>query len=318
VRQISIGQILKWVGYPIFFLLCFVFFAYRTFPYDRLGDRLIQEAQARGYELEIIDLTNSGLTGLTFENLRVTLPSEGEDTPPVDVVFDELTVSTSLFSLMSDTKTYSFDAELAGGEVEGELALGIDNMEVDAEFDDIDLEALPILRKFTKVPLAGVLNGEITLAMPSEVAESTGDVEITIEGLHVGDGESKLEIPGWGGLTLDKADAGNLELVVVIEEGSAEIERATSHGEDLELDVLGRVGLRRPLGRSELNLMFRVKIQDAYKSRSAKVATMLELASSGLEAAQTTDGAIQYIVAGSFASRLRPRAAGTQPFEAPK
>ena len=73
------------------------------------------------------------------------------------MVFDELTVSTSLFSLMSDTKTYSFDAELAGGEVEGELALGIDNMEVDAEVDDIDLEALPILRKFTKVPLAGVL-----------------------------------------------------------------------------------------------------------------------------------------------------------------
>ena len=154
--------------------------------------------------------------------------------------------------------------------------------------------------------------------MPSEVAESTGDVEITIEGLYLGDGKSKLDIPGWGGLTLDKADAGNLELVATIEEGSANIERATSHGKDLELDVLGRVRLLRPLKRSELNLMFRVKIQDAYKNRSAKVATMLELASSGIKAAQTADGAIQYIVAGSLASRLRPRAAGTQPFKAPK
>lgn len=295
-----------------------MFFAYKTFPYDRLADRLIQEAQARGYELEIIDLTNSGLTGLTFENLRVTLPSEGEDTPPVDVVFEELTVSTSLFSLISDTKSYNFDAELAGGEAEGELVLGENNIEIDAELDDIDLEALPILRKFTKVPLAGMLNGEIALAMPSEVAESTGDVEITIEGLYLGDGKSKLDIPGWGGLTLDKADAGNLELVATIEEGSANIERATSHGKDLELDVLGRVRLLRPLKRSELNLMFRVKIQDAYKNRSAKVATMLELASSGIKAAQTADGAIQYIVAGSLASRLRPRAAGTQPFKAPK
>jgi len=318
VRQIPIGQISRWIGFPIFFLACFVFFAYKTFPYERLADRLIQEAQARGYELEIIDLTNSGLTGLSFENLRVTLPSEGEDAPPVDVVFEELTVSTSLFSLVSDTKSYNFDAELAGGEAEGELVLGEDNMEIDAELDDIDLEALPILRKFTKVPLAGTLNGEIALAMPSEVAESTGNVEITIEGLHVGDGKSKLDIPGWGGLTLDKADAGNLELVATIEKGSANIERATSHGKDLELDVLGRVRLLRPLKRSELNLMLRVKIQDAYKNRSAKVATMLELASSGIEAAQTADGAIQYIVAGSFASRLRPRAAGTQPFKAPK
>jgi len=318
VRQIPIGQISRWIGYPIFFLACFVFFAYKTFPYERLADRLIQEAQARGYELEIIDLTNSGLTGLSFEHLRVTLPSEGEDAPPVDVVFEELTVSTSLFSLVSDTKSYNFDAEIAGGEAEGELVLGEDNMEIDAELDDIDLEALPILRKFTKVPLAGTLNGEIALAMPSEVAESTGNVEITIEGLHVGDGKSKLDIPGWGGLTLDKADAGNLELVATIEEGSANIERATSHGKDLELDVLGRVRLLRPLKRSELNLMFRVKIQDAYKNRSAKVATMLELASSGIKAAQTADGAIQYTVAGSFASRLRPRAAGAQPFKAPK
>jgi type II secretion system protein N len=223
-----------------------------------------------------------------------------------------------LFSLMSDSKSYSFDAELGGGEAEGDLVLGENNMELDAEINDINLEALPILRKFTKVPLAGTLNGEIALTMPSEVAESSGNVEITIEGLNVGDGKTKLDIPGWGGLTLDKADVGNMELLVAVEEGSAKIVRATSHGKDLELDVLGKVRLLRPLGRSELNLMLRVKIQDAYKKRSAKVATMLELASSGIKAAQTADGAIQYVVAGSLAGRLRPKAAGTQPFAAPK
>lgn len=316
--RIPIGPILKWTGYPLFFFACFVFFAYRTFPYERLADRLVQEAHARGYELEIMDLTNSGLTGLTFENLRVVLPAEGEDSTPAEVIFDELTVSTSLFSLISDTKFYSFDAELAGGEAQGDILLGGDSMDVEVEFEDINLEAISLLRKFTKVPLTGILNGEIALAMPSEVAESTGHVEITIEGLSIGDGESKLDIPGWGGLTLDKADAGNLELAAAIEGGSAKIERATSHGKDLELDVLGKVRLLRPLKRSELNVMLRVKIQDAYKERSAKVATMLELASSGLEAALTADGAIQYTVAGSFAGRLRPRGAGRLPFEAPK
>ncbi len=316
--RIPIGPILKWTGYPLFFFACFVFFAYRTFPYERLADRLVQEAHARGYELEIMDLTNSGLTGLTFENLRVVLPAEGEDSTPAEVIFDELTVSTSLFSLISDTKFYSFDAELAGGEAQGDILLGGDSMDVEVEFEDINLEAISLLRKFTKVPLTGILNGEIALAMPSEVAESTGHVEITIEGLSIGDGESKLDIPGWGGLTLDKADAGNLELAAAIEGGSAKIERATSHGKDLELDVLGKVRLLRPLKRSELNVMLRVKIQDAYKERSAKVATMLELASSGLQAALTADGAIQYTVAGSFAGRLRPRGAGRLPFEAPK
>lgn len=318
MNRIPIKHILKWTGYPLFFILCFVFFAYKTFPYERLADRLIGEARARGYEIEIVDLTHSGLIGLTFEGLRLIIPSEEEGLPPLDLVVDELSVSTSLFSLMSDTKSYSFDAELAGGEAEGDITLGETDLEVDVEIEDVDLGALPALRKFTKVPLAGTLTGEIVLAMPAEVAESTGTVEVTIEALNVGDGKSKLDIPGWGGLTLDPADVGNLELLAPIDAGVAKIERATAHGKDLELDVVGRVRLLRPLKRSDLNLLLRVKIQDAYKVRSTKVATMLELASSGLKAAQTADGAIQYAIGGSLGGRLRPRAAGRQPFEAPK
>ena len=316
--RIPIKQILKWTGYPLFFVFCFLFFAYKTFPYERLADRIVQEARAKGYEIEIIDLTHSGLTGLTFESLRWIVPSEEEGSPPLDLIVDELTVGTSLFSLISGTKSYSFDAELAGGDTEGDITIGENHLEVDIEIDEVDLGALPALRQFTKIPLAGTLSGEIVLDMPSEVAESTGNIAVTIEALNLGDGKSKLEIPGWGGLTLDPANAGNLELTATIEEGVANIERATAHGKDLELDVLGRVRLLRPLKRSELNVMLRAKIQDAYKERSAKVATMLELASAGLKAAQTVDSAIQYTVAGAIGGRLRPKAAGEQPFQAPK
>jgi type II secretion system protein N len=258
------------------------------------------------------------LTGLSFEDLRVIMPAEEDGAPPLDIVFDELTVGTSLFSMLSDTKSYSFDAELGGGDIGGDVELGAETLELDVEIDDIDLEALPGLRAFTKVPITGTLNGEVALLMPSEPSESSGNIELTIEGLNVGDGESKIDIPGWGGLTLDRADVGDLTFIATIEDGVAEIERAEAHGKDLELDALGRVGLLRPLKRSELNVMIRVKIQDAYKERSAKVATMLELASTGLKAAQTADGAVQYMVAGPIGGRMRPRAAGRLPFEAPK
>lgn len=317
MRNIPIRKILKWTAYPAFFFFCFVFFVYKTFPYERLADRLVREAAARGYDLEIIDLTHSGLTGLTFESLRLALPAD-EDSPPLDVIVDELTVSTSLFSLISDTKSYSFDAELAGGEAEGDLTVGEDVMEVDAEIEEIALQAIPVLRKFTKVPLEGTLSGQVELSMPSEVGESNGNVDMTIEGLHVGDGKTAVDIPGWGGLTLDRADVGNLELASTIEEGVATIERAKSHGKDLKLDALGSVRLLRPIKRSELKVMVRVKIEDAYKERSAKVATMMELGSAGLKSAMTTDGAIQYSVAGAVGGRLRPRAAGRLPFEPPK
>ena len=317
MRRIPIRTILKWTGYPLFFCVCFVFFAYKTFPYERLADRIVQEARANGYDVEIIDLTHSGLSGLSFENLRLVLPAE-DGSPPLDVIFDELTVSTSLFSLMSDTKSYSFDAELAGGEAAGDVVLGEETMEVDIEIDDIDLAAIPALRKYTKVPMTGMLAGDIELNMPSEVNESTGNVELTIEGLNLGDGKTQIDVPGWGGLTLDRADAGNLELLVDIQEGWASIERAKAHGEDLKLDALGKIRLGRPLKRSDMNVMIRVKIEDVYKEKSPKVATMFELASAGLKSALTSDGEIQYLITGSVGGRLRPRPAGGQPFAAPK
>jgi type II secretion system protein N len=317
VPQIPFKKILKWTGYPTFFLLCFVFFAYKTFPYERLADRLTQEAAVRGYELEIVDLTHSGLAGLEFENLRVILPAEG-DSPPLDVIFDELTVGTTLLSLISSTKSYEFDAELAGGEIDGEVTMTDDGTELDVEIEDLTLEAIPALRRYSKVPLFGILNADIEMAMPAEVAESNGTVELTIEGLNLGDGKTKIDIPGWGGLTLDRANAGDLELVANVEEGTATIERAKSHGEDLKLDVIGSVNLRRPLGRSELKLMARVKIEEAYKARSPKIATMFELASAGLKSAMTPDGSIQYALTGPATARLRPRPAGGQSFQAPK
>jgi type II secretion system protein N len=311
-------KILKWAGFPLFFLFCFVFFAYKTFPYEKLSDRIVQEAAAQGYEVEIVDLTHSGLTGLELENVRVVLPPEDEDSPPLDVIFDQLEIGTTLLSLLSSTKTYEFVAELGGGEVDGEVTRGEESLAVDVGIDDLTLEAVPALRRFTKVPLTGVMNGEIELSMPADVADSSGDIEVSIEGLSIGDGKTQIDIPGWGGLTLDKADAGNLELVGVIEDGALRLEEAKSHGPDLKLDAVGSVNLRQPLQRSDLNMMVRVKIEDAYMSRSPKVATMFELASSGLKAALTPDGAIQYSLVGPMGSRLRARPAGSQEFEAPK
>ena len=130
----------RWTGYPAFFVLCFVLFAYWTFPYERLRDRIIDLAAERGYELEIVDLSPSRLTGVTLEGVRLVLPAKGDD-PALDVLIDELTVRASLLSALSSTKSFSFDVELAGGDAQGDLAIGEDSFEIEAEFDKIDLKS---------------------------------------------------------------------------------------------------------------------------------------------------------------------------------
>lgn len=300
-------------------MLCFVLFAYWTFPYERLRDRIIDLAAERGYELEIVDLSPSRLTGVTLEGVRLVLPAKGDD-PALDVLIDELTVRASLLSALSSTKSFSFDVELAGGDAQGDLAIGEDSFEIEAEFDKIDLKRIPALRRFTKLPVEGTLDGEIALALPPELDESRGNVDVTIDSMSVGDGESKVTIPGWGGLTLDRADLGNLQVQAVIEEGNAEIERFKADGDDIKIDVLGRVKLARPMSRSQMNLLAKAKIDDAYKTRSPKVATMLDLASSGrgYKAALTPDGSLQYKISGPAGGRLRPIGAGNEPFQMPE
>lgn len=316
--DISWRSALRWAGYPAFFMFCFIVFAYWTFPYERLRDRLVEEAAKRGYELEIIDLSPSRLSGVTLEGVRVVLPGKGDE-QPVDVLVDELTVRASLLSAVSDTKSFSFDADLAGGNTQGDVAIGEDNFEIDMELSDIELEQIPALVRFTQIPITGRITGEITLAMPAKIGESNGNIALTIEEMTVGDGETKVDIPGWGGLTLDKADAGNLDVQATIEEGTASIDQLRADGKDLKADVVGTVKLARPIDRSQLHLMVKAKIEDAYKSRSPKVATMIELASTGAayKAALTPDGSLQYKIDGSPSGRLRPQAAGKEPFRAP-
>ncbi|MEM8608201.1 MAG: type II secretion system protein GspN [Myxococcota bacterium] len=310
--------VLKWGGYPLFFIFCFVLFAYWTFPYERLKDRLIELAADQGYELEIVDLSPSRLSGVNLEGVRLVLPEEGEQ-PATDLVLDELTVRASLLSALTSTKSFSFDAELAGGDAQGDIAIGEDTFEVDANFEAINLKQIPALRRFTKLPVEGTLDGEVTISMPSEIGESTGNVDLTVADMALGDGKSKVTIPGWGGLTLDRADVGNLEVQATIDEGNAEIERFKADGDDIKLDVLGRVKLARPMSRSQMNLLLKTKIENAYKTRSPKVATMLELASTGRDykAALTPDGSLQYKVNGSPSGRLRPVGAGQEPFQMP-
>ncbi|MEM7433882.1 MAG: type II secretion system protein GspN [Myxococcota bacterium] len=316
--EFSWRRALRWAGYPLFFLFCFVLFAYWTFPYEKLRDRLVELAAQQGYELEIIDLSPSRLSGVTLEGVRLVIPGKGED-PPVDVLIDELTVRASWLSALTSTKSFTFSAELAGGDADGDVSIGEDDFEVDAEFDAINLKRIGALRRFTKLPVEGTLTGELSIAMPSEVAESTGSVDLTIGEMTIGDGESKVTVPGWGGLTLDKASVGDLEIQATIEEGKAAIDRFKADGEDIKLDVLGQIKLARPIPRSQMNLIVKAKIEDAYKTRSPKVATMIDLASTGkdYQAALTPDGSLQYKINGSAAGRIRPVAAGKEPFKQP-
>src|SRR5690606_3087896 len=100
-------------------------------------------------------------------------------------------------------------------------------------------------------------------------ANTTGSVELTINGLSVGDGETPLVIQGLGsGLTLERMNLGTLQLRMQVERGVGTIQRLRANGEHAELWGSGTMRFVQPLRGSSMDLLVRIKFKDAYRESS--------------------------------------------------
>jgi type II secretion system protein N len=316
---------LRWGGYSAFWFVCFMLFAYWSFPYDRVKDYLIQEVERpmgpgerrvpSGVQLTIDELSPSFVTGVDLEGVTYTQLPEGPDEDPTEIVIEEASARISLLSLLTGGLGLSYDLTIGGGTVEGDFEQDDTSQHVVAELVDVDLANLGFVRNMVGLPITGKLDGTIDVTVSEEAAETSGNVALTIEELSIGDGEAKFPIGGMSeGLTIEQIDAGTLTLEVKVEEGVAEIEEFSSNGPDLELSASGNMRLAQPLARSRLELLLRVHFTDAYQSKSehtSRLFTALELAPQ-VRPARTTDGALQYRLSGMLGGRIDPRPAGRE------
>ncbi|MBO6937017.1 MAG: type II secretion system protein GspN [Deltaproteobacteria bacterium] len=316
----------KWVGYPLFFIFCFVLFAYWTFPYERAKRFIIEQVEytqrggqkvPSGYQLEIVDLGPSGLTGLSASGVRLVKLPETADERPVDVTIEEANVSLGVLSLLVGTLSVDFDVAVAGGDIEGSFSQDGSTTEIEATIEDVKLRRVGVLRGMLGLPVAGELGGEVDLVIAEEAADTTGSIELSIDGLAIGDGNTKLQIEGipGDGLTVERLDAGNVEFYAAVEEGSANIERLEGRGPDIDLDGAGTLRLLQPLPMSRLDLMLRADIKDSYRERNGRTQGMFMLIDNNRRAgaAKTPDGAFQFRISGTFGGRISGSPAGRAP-----
>lgn len=269
-----------------------------------------------GYQLEIVSLRPSWLTGVDLQGVRfVKLPDDPEERP-VDVSVESLHARVGLLPLLTGTLAVSFEARAAGGTIEGDLALQETRQEVAATIAGLNLRRLGILRAYLPLPVAGTLDGEIDVALDEDPALTSGEIDLRLGNLTVGDGNAKLKLDGMrDGVTVEQIAAGNVVLQAHIEEGVATIDRLRGRGDDLELDGEGEVRLRSPLRASQLDLLIRAKFSDGYKERSDRTRALFSLLDLNprARAAKTPDGALQYRIGGTIGGRISTQAAGRAP-----
>lgn len=312
--------VLKWVGYPAFFVGCFLMFLYWTFPYDHVRDYIIQEVerpagpggerQASGYHLEIDDLSPYWLSGVELEGVRFSKDPEDPERRPTVTTIDELTARVSIWSLLFGGADISFEVTVGDGTIEGEYDSSEEESHIEAEFSDVDLHRLGIIADSAGVPISGKLTGTINVTIAKENANTQGEVALTIARLTIGAQGAKI-----AGFTIGRIQAGDLTIAATVQNGTARITRFASNGQDIALRVGGTVRLLQPIKTSSFDLVVNAKFSDAFRTRDDRtraVFSMLEM-NPQMQQARTPDGALQWQIQFTPSRPLRYTGAGRMP-----
>lgn len=313
-------QAAKWVGYPAFFLFCFLLFAYWTFPYDHVRSFIIQEVerpmgpsgqrQASGYHLEIDDLSPYWLTGVELEGVRVSKDSDDPEHRPAVTSIDEVTARVSIWSLLFGGTTVAYNIEIGEGSIEGVYSASEDETHIETEFTDVDLHRLGLLGDAATIPISGKLAGRIDLTIAKENANTQGEIALTIARLTLGAQGAKI-----AGFTVGRVQAGDLTLSATVERGTARITRFASNGADISLRIGGSIRLLQPIQSSSFDLVLNAKFSEAFKTRDDRTRAIFSMVDLNpmLQQAKTPDGALQWQLQFSPSRPLRYTGAGRLP-----
>lgn len=307
-------------AYAALFLVCFLIFAQRTFPYDRLRDLLVARVASASSpgsptKLTIAELEPDWFTGVTFSDVQYERAPTTADEAPTRLVVDELTVHAQLLRFLFGGVGVDFDADVGGGAIDGTYSAPRQGpFQVESSLSDVDIARLG-LGSLLGVPMRGTAEGTVDVQLSDKPAETNGTVELLIKQLKLGDGKAKVKIPGMpGGLTLDAIDAGNTEIKLKIREGVATVEKLEAKGKDIELTGSGSLRLARAITQSRIDLNIEVKFDKGYTQRSERTKIAFELMESSpvIKRATNADGAMRFRVSGTIAAPRSTPAGGAK------
>lgn len=290
-------KLIPWIGYPIAYLFFFVCFAYWTFPYEKLKQKIIvgyaasQQGSPEPKRMQIGDVTWSWrFPGVVLKDVRLIgpKPPAAPDKPPAldkspgpdkkakprtVINIDEAYAGLSVLPLIAGARNVIFEVEGFGGGLSGEFETSPAATELSVQFDGVDPGQLPGLADALQLPLTGSLSGTVDVVLPEgKYALADGEADLQAEELEVGDGVSKIR----GMLALPTIRAGDLSIVATATQGRVKLERFDSEGPDLEVKAAGKLRLREPFALSsveQIDLSF--KFTDAYRDKDDVTRSLL-------------------------------------------
>jgi len=269
-------QILKYVGYAAFYLFSLLFFAYLTFPFDRLRTRIQSEFNASQTGPSPLSLRLGHLSSYWFSGVRAddvelispasTAPSEDAAKPakPKVMRIDTVHARVSLLRLLFGTMHVNFGARAFGGEISGFTSDADGGRKLEVDLEDLGLADAPLLADMLGLPIGGELGGHVEFLLPEgKLSKAEGKVDLKFSALSAGDGKTKV----LNAIALPKVEIGDLTLKATATAGGLKVDELSAGGKDLDLQGDGSVRLRDTFDQSVLSMNARFKFNPRFTNK---------------------------------------------------
>lgn len=242
-------------------LLVFLVALRYLFPYVEIAHWVEAKLRTAGFEAKVEGLGPGSLAGV--EARSIALSASGVTDRKTQL--RDVSLHVSLLSLLRFRPTAVLEAEGMGGTVRAVVALRAP-MEMEAQWQDLDLTRAPLPPELYSLGLGGRFTGTVQATIPGALpgaAGLTGTLDGRITNAHLGPGNLH-------GLPLPGVSLGTGQLQMRAQQGRIQVQAARFAGGNLDLSFTGRIDLARgespsavegllslqPRGRTEDDLGF--------------------------------------------------------------
>jgi type II secretion system protein N len=305
----KLGRVALWGGALV---LVFIISAWVSLPTRSIAWRISHEARKAGFNITVDDLSIRPWGSATLEGVVWSFKPSRPDSSPVPFVIEELDVNFSVLGyLLFDELDVEFEATMDEGTMSGAYFQGDDESHVAFDIADLPLYGVPKLQESVNAPVRGVFALSVDITAPNnEWAKSSGRLEVHCYSCTVGDGETKLFVPGSKstsmlskGVTIPEIDLGTLDGVLEIVDGHAVAEEFGTESNDIVFKISGDIQFEDPIANSRLNLLIKVFIDPSLRERSDNVDLLVLTASPKVLMDPPDDGWMGLVLEGNFKHR---------------
>ncbi|MBI5298957.1 MAG: type II secretion system protein GspN [Deltaproteobacteria bacterium] len=252
---------LKYIFYVGLFIFSFIFLTYWMFPMDAVKGRIIgsiEKALGPGYVVQIEDIGTYWFSGARLKNLKISHLKQGKEDKVLEA--ERMTARAGLFSLLFGGPRISFDLRMGKMEVEGSLHNSDQGWELVCSLYNVDVSQIPLFQQKIGLQLSSSVDGDIRINYDAkQPLRTTGEIELTFDKLFLKGGDLPLGEMGTFPLPdLSLADKGS-QIKGAIDRGAINLESLRFKGEDLNLDLSGKIFLSPTLDRYRMNLQGKIQ-----------------------------------------------------------